>query len=283
MVTITIRWKLVQILICMNQWCLMRLSSIPLKIFSSRVYLTLKKTAIALTHAGVTFKEIRVDSSLSPEEIEELLSFNLSEKLDSDSGKINFDYQVIERGSTNSSTLLQVVAVPEDQVKRWCQLLRAAKLSPKIVDIDLYAIERAIRHQLKNIEELVAVVIVDHGTVFIVVIDQKKVIYYHEEFVGSESLGSIAQVVAQIDLQLRMIAEVLSHPVKQLVLAGEKSLLIGLDQAINAQLNVKTTMADPFSGMQLSSMVKPELIKRIAPMMLISCGLALRVADEYET
>ena len=242
-----------------------------------------KDTAIALSHLAAIFKEVEVDANLSAEETIKFLRFNLAQQVSDSKTDISFDYQVIDSPTpTNSNTTLQVIAVRHERVGKLVALLQAANLKPKIIDVDVYALERAVRWQLKNIEGLVAIINIDYGNIFIVVIDSKKIVYVYEDFVGNESLGSIAQVVEQLDLKLQLLHSVLSQPLGQIILAGEKAVLFGLDDAVNSQLNIHTMIANPFLGMQLSPAVSQELIQKIAPKMLISCGLALRVDDEYK-
>jgi len=62
---------------------------------------------------------------------------------------------------------------------------------------------------------------------------------------------------------------------EKIVLAGEKAMLPELRATVNDQFNVQTIIADPFFDMKLSSAVS----QNITSAMLISCGLALRVAD----
>jgi len=242
-----------------------------------------KDTAVALSHSVVIFKEIKVDADLSAEETIEFLQFNLAEYVGETKNDISFDYQVVDsQTKTNNNVTLRLIAARRERIKKLVKLLQAVNLNSKIIDVDVYALERAVRLQLKNIVGLVAVININYGNIFIIVIDHKKIVYAHEDFIGSENLESVTQVVEQLNLKLQLLHSGLPQPLEQVILAGEKAMLFGLVDAVNSQLNIRVTLADPFSGMQLSAAVSSEAVQQVAPMMLISCGLALRVSDDYK-
>ncbi|CAL7961935.1 hypothetical protein GAMM_20001 [Gammaproteobacteria bacterium] len=159
--------------------------------------------------------------------------------------------------------------------KKCIKLLRAANLCPKIVDIDSYALERAIRRQLKDIAGLIAIINIDVGAILIVIIDAEKIVYAHEDFMRMEEMRSVAQIIMQLKLKLQLVFAALHQPLEKIVLAGEKAVLPELRATVNDKFNVQTIIADPFFGMNLPFAVS----QNITSAMLISCGLALRVAD----
>lgn len=237
-----------------------------------------KLVAIALALAGVIFKEISVASDLSLKEIDDFLFFNLSEYVEGDKDKIGFGYQIIERGAdSDSTTKLQLVIVEKERIEKLNRLFKEGGLTPKIIDVDIYALERAIRYQEKNIQGLIAAVNLDYGHILTVVLDAKKIVYVHENFVGEKNLESMAQTLKQIEAELQLIYSSISEPLKQLILGGEKALMTGLVEAVGSTFNISTIVANPFLGMKLSSSIAQESIDKISPMMLVSCGLALRV------
>jgi len=242
-----------------------------------------KSVAIALSHTVVVCKEIQVACDLSPKDIDEFLRFNFAEHMGESKKNINFDYQAIETTmATNNLIKLQTVAVRQERAEKLVKLLQAANLCPKIIDVDVYALERAIRLQCKDIEKLTAVINIDYGCVLIMVLDSKQIVYMHEDIVDKESLVSIDQIVELFDTKLRLIYSVLSQPLNQLILGGEKGLLPGLANAMSNKFNIQAMVADPFLGMELSAAVSQEHVSRLSPLMLISCGLALRVRDNDE-
>jgi type IV pilus assembly protein PilM len=64
-----------------------------------------------------------------------------------------------------------------------------------------------------------------------------------------------------------------------IVMAGGCAAIPGVDQAVNKRTQVNTIIANPFSGMQLSSKVRPRSLQADAPALMIACGLAMRRFD----
>lgn len=240
----------------------------------SKISFKIKDVALALAHSEVVFKEVKVDSGLSAEEIGDFLQFNLAEQ--------NFDYYPVggEAKSGESEKTVRLVAARGELIERGLKLLRAVGLKPKIIDVDIYALERAARWQLKNISGLVAIINIDYGNILLTVIDHKKVVYVHEDDVEEENLNSIVRIIEQLDLKLQLIHSVILQSLECVVLGGEKAGLPGLLEEANSRLNVTVIIANPFFDMTLSPLLVPDLVRELAPLMLISSGLALRVAND---
>ena len=64
-----------------------------------------------------------------------------------------------------------------------------------------------------------------------------------------------------------------------IVMAGGCAAIPGVDQAVNKRTQVNAIIANPFSGMQLSSKVRPRSLQADAPALMIACGLAMRRFD----
>ena len=64
-----------------------------------------------------------------------------------------------------------------------------------------------------------------------------------------------------------------------IVLAGGCAAIAGVDQAVSKRTQVNTIVANPFSGMQVSSKVRPRSLQADAPALMIACGLAMRRFD----
>jgi type IV pilus assembly protein PilM len=230
----------------------------------------------ALPHSAIIFKEVKIDRGLTDKEIENFLQFNMEKHTGKAANNISFDYQIIETPSAiKKRVMLRLIVAQREQIEKRTKLLRAANLCPKIIDIDSYALERAVRRQFKEFPGLIAIVNINREAVLIVVIDRKKIVYVHEDFVNAEEKRGVAQIIVQFKIKMQLVFDSLPQPLEKIILAGESAMLSGLRGAINVQLNVPTIIIDPFLGMKLS----PSVSHKIRPEMLISCGLALRAVD----
>jgi type IV pilus assembly protein PilM len=250
------------------------LVSTTLKEVFAQTQIKTKNVAVALSHSAIIFKEIEIVPGLSNKEIEDFLQFNIEKYIGEPANNISFDYQIVETPrKSNEHITLRLITVRRERVEKCIKLLQASDLCPTVIDIDSYALERTIRRQFKATAGLVAIINIDAGAILIVVIDGEKMVYAHEDFTNRAEIQSVTQITTHLKSKL------LRQPLEKIVLAGEKAALPGLKEAINAQFNVQTVIIDPFFGMRLSPSVSQESIQKIAPMMAISCGLALRVTD----
>jgi type IV pilus assembly protein PilM len=245
-----------------------------LKEMFAQTQIKTKNAAIALSHSAIIFKEIEIAPGLSNQEIENFLHFNVEKYTGESAKNISFDYQIIEtKGKIDEHITLRLITVRRERVEKCIKLLQEVNLYPKIIDIDSYALERSIRQQFKATTGLMTIINIDAGAILIVIIDHEKIVYAHEDFTNRAEIQSVTQIITYLKEKL------LHQPLEKIVLAGEKAALPGLKEAINTQFGIQTVIIDPFFGMQLSSSISQELVQKIAPMMAISCGLALRVTD----
>jgi len=64
--------------------------------------------------------------------------------------------------------------------------------------------------------------------------------------------------------------------VDQVVISGGCALVPGLDELVGKRAGVNTIVGNPFANMSVSDRIRPRQLAADAPLLLISCGLALR-------
>jgi type IV pilus assembly protein PilM len=69
------------------------------------------------------------------------------------------------------------------------------------------------------------------------------------------------------------------HNVDHILLAGGSAVIPGLDEAVHAQTQVATSVANPLSTMQTSNRVQLKRLMVDAPSLIVACGLAMRRFD----
>lgn len=67
--------------------------------------------------------------------------------------------------------------------------------------------------------------------------------------------------------------------VDHILLAGGCAMLPGVEEAVTQRTQIRTTIANPFTNMALSSRVKARQLAQDAPILLIAAGLAMRRFD----
>ena len=236
---------------------------------------TTKIAAIALSHSEIIFKEIKVISGLSPKKLNTFLQFNMEKYIGTTADSVSFDYHLVQQVTTKEKhILLQLAAARRERIVQYLQLLQAANLSPKIIDVNSCALERIVRHQLKNIIGLVAIINIEIDSILIVVINHEKTIYTHEDCITA-TMQTTAQITEQLILKLQLVFAAVTQPLNEIILAGAKATAAGLDITVSEQLKIPTTVLNPYLNMRWST----NITKTSDAAMTISCGLALRVTD----
>ena len=67
--------------------------------------------------------------------------------------------------------------------------------------------------------------------------------------------------------------------VDHILLAGGCAMIPGVDEAVSQRAQVRTSIANPFANMAISSHIKPRQLAQDAPILLTACGLAMRRFD----
>lgn len=69
------------------------------------------------------------------------------------------------------------------------------------------------------------------------------------------------------------------NKVDQILLAGGCAMIPGTEEAVSQRTQIRTSIANPFAGMAVSSRIKPRQLAQDAPILLTACGLAVRRFD----
>ena len=238
-----------------------------------------KYAAVALPHDVIAFKELQVVVGLSSKEMQEFLRFNFQEHIGEVGEAINFDYQVTEKHSDSNMLKIEAIAVKNKHITRWLKLLRAADLSPKIIDIDAYALERALRWQLPDMREHTIAINIEHGQVLVIVLGKERLLYMHSATYGHKP-SSTEQMLDLIDEIMLQTQAALRQHLHHLVLGGEMVTAV-LATAASNRFNIRVDVARPLLNMEVSDYLSREEIEHLAPLMMIGVGLALRIGDIF--
>lgn len=216
-----------------------------------------------------------------------------------------------------------MVASRMENVQTRTEVVGAAGLAVQVVDVDSYAVERAsqlIADQLPNngVNQTIAVVDIGANVTNLTVLYNLTTIFTREEAFGGSQLtkqiqkhyglnyaeaglakkqGNLpddynSEVLQSFKdtavLQVRRALQFFSsasqnHQVAHIVLAGGTASIPGLADLIAQQLNIPTTIANPFEHMLISHKVDANALCADAPALLISCGLAMRSFDDEVT
>lgn len=209
-----------------------------------------------------------------------------------------------------------IVASRAENVNNRLEAITRAGLEPRVVDVESYAVERAAQQLTSELpaggqDKIIAIIDIGATNTHLFVLHGMRLVFSREEkFGGNQLIEAIAEhynmttqealaakeqgklpedyevqvlepfkelVLLQIKRTLQFFYSSSHHGfVDHIVLAGGLARKSGLVSLIQEQLGVTTTIANPFSNMNLGKNIKPESFNNDAPALMVVCGLALR-------
>lgn len=279
----------------------------------------IKDVAVAVAGSAVITKIIDVSGGLSDDAMEAQINVEADQYVPYPLDEVAIDFEVqgkSDRGPDQVEVLL--AACRRENVDTRVEALQAADLVARVVDVEVYAMERAfalILPQL-SLDEEYTVAIVDVGSTMttLSVLAGGNTIYTREQLFGGRQLTEEIQrryglsvqeaglakkegglpedyehevlepfrdaVIQQVTRSLQFFfSSTQYNDVDHVVLAGGVASLAGLAQAVEDKLGTPTTVANPFKEMGVSSRVNAQALVNDAPALMIACGLAMRSFD----
>lgn len=212
-----------------------------------------------------------------------------------------------------------IAACRKEIVDDYLAVLQACGLTPAVIDIETYAVENAyglIAETMAGggMEKTVAIFDVGATTTTLNVMHNLRSVYTRDHSFGGRQLTEEIQRRYGLSYDeaglakkqgglpenyqsdvLRPFMEAMcqeimramqffysSSPfnsVDEILLAGGCAQILGIEEIVSARLNLKVSVANPFSGMAVAPRVKPQVLSREAPSLLTTCGLAMRSFD----
>lgn len=279
-----------------------------------------KFAVVSVPDSSVISRIMQVNDGLNDSEIEELILMEADKYIPYPIEEISLDFEVLGHSIKNAAMLdVLIVASRSENVTTRVEALNKAGLQTKIVDVDSFAIERAVQLIAKELpaqgqDKIVAVV--DIGAYFanLFVLHGMKIIFTREEEFGGKQLidemaahyGISHQEALQMKAEDKMpedyIEKVLnpykdtlllhvkrslqfffstSHHsfVDHILLAGGVAKIPDIANLVQQTMKIPTTLANPLNHMRLSKQAVAAGINNDSPSLLIACGLALRQVE----
>lgn len=278
-----------------------------------------KDVAVAVAGSSVITKLIEMPSGLGEEAMETQISMEADQYIPYPLEEVAIDFE-IQGVSESDPEVVEVLlaACRRENVEMRSEVLMAAELTPKIVDVEAYTVERAfalIAEQLEDQQSQV-VAIIDIGatmTTLSVLVDGNTV-YTREQLFGGKQLTEEIQrrygisaeeaglakkqgglpddyeeevlgpfkeaVLQQVTRSLQFFFSSSQYnDVDHILLAGGVASMPGIVEMIEEKLGTPASVANPFAEMSVSPKVNSLSLANDAPALLIATGLALRSFD----
>ncbi len=281
---------------------------------------SLNSAVVAVAGSAVITKIVEVDASLSEDDMESQIVVQADKYIPYPIDDVAIDFEVIGISPNNPERVeVLVAACRKENVDSREAALNVAKVNARIVDVEVFAMERAytlIEPQLSFNDDDHMVAIVDLGATMttLSVLRHGRTIYTREQIFGGQQLtdeimlrygmsqqeAGLAKKTGElpddyepevldpfIDAVVRQVSRSLQffysstnyNEVDYIILAGGSATLAGIPEAIFQKVGIPCVLANPFANMPLASRIDPNALIQDAPAMMIACGLAMRSFD----
>lgn len=277
-----------------------------------------KHAAVAVAGSAVITKIIQMPAGLDEDELESQILVEAGQYIPYPLEEVNLDFEMLEPVEDNPNMVNVLLAASRSEnVDVRVAAVEMAGITPKIVDVEAYAMENAyelITHQVPEDAETVAVVDVGATMTQLVVLRDGKAVYTREQVFGGKQLtdeimrryglsyeeagqakreGGLPEdyesevlepfkeaMVQQVSRSLQFFFSSSDYnQVDHIVLAGGCAVIPGITELLQDHLGVGASVADPLAEMSLAPRVRSEHLSSDAPTLMIAAGLALRSFD----
>lgn len=275
-----------------------------------------KDTAVAVSGSSVITKVIEMPSELNDQAMETQIALEADQYIPYPLDEVALDFEIIGPSENNAEQVdVLLAACRRENVDSRAEALEVAGLTPKVVDVEVFAVERAfelLANQLEGLgDQVVAIADVGATMLTLSVLVNGKTVYTREQLFGGKqvteeiqrryglSVDEAGSAKKQGGLPEDYVTEVLEpfkdalvqqisrslqfffsssqyNYIDQLIMAGGVAAMDGLREEVEEKLGLSTLVANPFADMEVSNKVNAVALSNDAPAMLIAAGLALR-------
>jgi Tfp pilus assembly PilM family ATPase len=194
-------------------------------------------------------------------------------------GNYAFDFQQLSRNVTDGYNDYLVAAYRQEAVQRCSEMLRAARLQPVIVDLDLFALVNAFEFNYHDATSKPAIIALGDSDRIILTLTQNGNFIDFEVVTndaGFQDAGVCAKaMIAGIDVLHGANASVWGGVRPDVWLAGSLFTQADLVNGIKNGME-RTELFNPFSSVTCRAEIAEEDIKRFSPQLAVAVGLAVR-------
>ncbi|RZF91388.1 pilus assembly protein PilM [Pseudoalteromonas sp. CO302Y] len=278
---------------------------------------SVQSAAVAVSGQTVITKVIFMDVSLTDAELESQIAIEADSLIPYPLDEVNIDFEKLSINEADPSKVnVLLSAARTESVEARVSALETANLTAKVVDVESYALSRAMDiyyQQLPSDAFNKCVAVVDIGAVLMLVsvVQAGETIYTRDQvFGGDQYTNSIVAYYnksfdeAEIgkttgDLPPNYTFEVLApfqtsllqqvrravqmflttsgkDQVDYIVLTGGTAMIDGLDRLLIEELGIHAVVAEPFANIEIAPKIDRNVLQRHRTQFAIATGLALR-------
>ena len=280
----------------------------------------LKECACAIAGSKVITKKITLSSEIPEKDLEGQVQLEMVQHIPHPIEDISIDFQIENNPDDSGSPFeITVVATKSENVDSCVVALERGGLIPKVVDVELFALENALSltSRISRDDRLTGILgIVDIGSssTKFSVLEAGLITYNREQNFGGKQLlneiqrnyglsyeeakSSLAKSSLEAGFEEKVVApfvETASQEteralqlfyssnnaarIEQVLLTGGCASLNGIADSIMARIEMPVDIINPFEKIPLSAKIDPKKLRRDAPMLLTAFGLSSRGFD----
>jgi len=273
--------------------------------------------AAAVSGSGVILKTIYMNAVKNDEELESQIEIEAENLIPYPLDEVSIDFEILQKNDVNEDKIdVLLVASRTELVQARVQALEFGKLQTKIMDVEGYALGRAIalvKHQLSDEQYKQPVALIDVGATMLtvaVVVDGETVFVKEQAFGGEQYTQSIVSYygmdfseaeLAKVngDLPRNYAFEVLApfqtaltqqikrtlqmfgsskgaNEISQILLSGGCTGIEGIELAIEDELSIPCALAKPFLHCEVEKKIDFDQLNKNGAQYMVASGLALR-------
>lgn len=274
--------------------------------------------AIAIPTSMVISKTIEMDADMTDDEREVQIRMDAEQYIPFPLDEVSLDFEVLPDRLANPNRInVLLVATRLENVEARSEVLELAGLTPKIADVESFAMENVYKVFADTMPmgvNTVGILDIGHTMTTLSVMQNDKIIYTREQVFGGKQLTQEIQnryglsfeeagrakksrtlpddydvevlepfleaVVQQAARSLQFFfSSSQFNEIDHILLAGGNANIPGLAKLLQQKLGYRVTIANPFLQMGFSPKIDIKKIENDASSLLVACGLALRSFD----
>ncbi|MDM1491223.1 pilus assembly protein PilM [Acinetobacter indicus] len=274
--------------------------------------------ALAIPTSMVISKTIEMDADMTDDEREVQIRMDAEQYIPFPLDEVSLDFEVLPDRLANPNRVnVLLVATRLENVESRCEAIELAGLTPKVADVESFAIENAFKVFADTLPmgvNTIGVLDIGHTMTTLSVLKDNKIIYTREQVFGGKQLTQEIQNRYGLsfeeagrakksrtlpdDYDVEVLEPFLEAVVQQaarslqfffsssqfseidhILLAGGNANIPGLAKLLQQKLGYRVTIANPFLQMGFSSKIDIKRIESDASSLMVACGLALRSFD----
>ena len=275
----------------------------------------LKNVACCISNSKTITKNINLPASIPETELEGQVQTEMTKHIPYALEEINLDFQFNKQISEDINEFT-VIATKSENIDSLIAVLELAELTPKIVDVEIYAVENAVNFIARinkefSINSVLGIVDIGISATKLSVLDNGKLTYTREQTFGGKQL--LNELQRSLGLSLKDSRELLRTTESQksthqsilenfmnsatqeieralqlfyssenatrldhIVLAGGFSSTKGLSEKVTAGSGTPSFVINPFTKITIGESIEKSKLANDQPALLTALGLAIR-------